>query len=478
MFKIRKVSICSWALVGFIGNLNAQYIHSFDSFQNKYSERSKAYLLNTDQFNFSSGIDSINDLIESGLSRQNEGSFDSLQKATVSSFQNAFPKEDDFDQKADFRLSSSDLLTSSSGFESIDKITADIYDFNLSQSFPWERMLDQINLLLEELSSGDVNCSGFSNFKNSQTINSDTNLNLDFYQYLRSSFDLGILTNRSNETSKLKSPIDDSNKVNGTKPITFGRNSLFYEYPKFSKIYRDKTEYNFNAFASVPFEVVNDDIQEFEHSRQRRKSYSGKFDPDEIYDLEITDFSGGEFAPVEFTETNATIDDDTNESMLTSSSPMKLRLVNGGSGMLSGTSIFGYEFGVGGANWTDSAITFNSNTSRFLTVTNDTSYTYSNDHFVLVGDHGIDAWLGGAYNSWVWNKSGGSITYTFDNSALSSRITLSVVPEPSTYFMTGALFCLLGCNRQTRRSFKLLFAKLFYKLKLKVSCSSIHKRLS
>ena len=341
-------------------------------------------------------------------------------------------------------------------------------------------MLDQINLLLEELSSGDVNWSGFSNFKNSQTIFSDPNLNLDFYQYLRSSFDLGIYTNRSNETSEFKPPSYDSSKVHETKPITFGRNYLFYEYPKFSKIYRDKTEYNFNAFASVPFEVINDDIQEFEHSRQRRKSYSGKFDPNEIYDLEITDFSGGEFAPIEFTETNATIDDDTNESMLTSSSPMKLRLVNGGSGMLSGTSIFGYEFGVGGANWTDSVITFNSNTSpsRFLTVTNDTNYTYSNDHFVLVGDHGIDAWLGGGYNSWVWNKSGDSITYTFDNSALSSRLTVSVVPEPSTYFMTGALFCLLGSNRQTRRSFKLLFAKLFCKLPPKESCSSIHKRLS
>ena len=102
MFKNRKVSICTWALVGFIGNLNAQYIHSFDSFQNKYTEGTKTYLLNTDQFNFSSGIDSINDLIESGLSSQNEGSFDSLQKATVYSFQNAFPKEDNFDQKRIF----------------------------------------------------------------------------------------------------------------------------------------------------------------------------------------------------------------------------------------------------------------------------------------------------------------------------------------------------------------------------------------
>ena len=101
--------------------MNAQYIHSFDSFQIPDTESKKANIPDTDQFNFSSGIDSINDLIESGLSSQNEESFDSLQKATVSSFQNAFPKEDDFDQIADFRLSSSELLTSSSGFESIDK---------------------------------------------------------------------------------------------------------------------------------------------------------------------------------------------------------------------------------------------------------------------------------------------------------------------------------------------------------------------
>ena len=373
---------------------------------------------------------------------------------------------------ADFRLSSSELLTSSSGFESIDKTTADIYDFNLSQSFPWGNMLDPINLLLEEFSSGDVDWSGFSNFKNSQTINSDTNLNLDFYQYLLS-YDLGIYTNRSNETSELESPSHDSSKVHVTKPITFGRNYLFYDYPNFSKIYREKTEYNFNAFASIPFEAVNDDIQEFEHSRQRRKSYSGKFDPSVVYDLELDDFSGGKFTPVVLLDTNATIDDDTNESMLTSSSPMQLRLVKEGSGMLSGTSIFGYEFGVGGANWSN--ITFD---GPFLTPPPNTDYNYSSDHFVFVGTYGIDSWLGGAYNSWNWAKSGDSITYTFDNSALSSRLALSLVPEPSTYFMTGALFCLLGSNRQTRRSLKLLFANLFCKMIPKESCSSIRKRLS
>ena len=128
---------------------------------------------------------------------------------------------------------------------------------------------------------------------------------------------------------------------------------LFYEYPNFSKIYRDNTEYNFNAFASIPFESAKEDFQNNKYSRQRRKSYSGKFDPSVVYDLEITDFSGGQFAPVVLVDTNATINDDTNESMLTSSSPMQLRLVNSGSGMLSGTSIIGYEFGVGGANWSD-----------------------------------------------------------------------------------------------------------------------------
>ena len=49
------------------------------------------------------------------------------------------------------------------------------------------------------------------------------------------------------------------------------------------------------------------------------------------------------------------------------------------------------------------------------------------------------------------------LTYNF------SSLNFSPVPEPSTYFMTGALFCLIGCNRASRRSLKKLLIPILRK---------------
>jgi hypothetical protein len=63
------------------------------------------------------------------------------------------------------------------------------------------------------------------------------------------------------------------------------------------------------------------------------------------------------------------------------------------------------------------------------------------------GHTGIDAWLNGfdGYNQptdlWGVHKDGNELYLTYEF----SNLNFTPVPEPSTYIMTGALFCLIAC---------------------------------
>ena len=54
----------------------------------------------------------------------------------------------------------------------------------------------------------------------------------------------------------------------------------------------------------------------------------------------------------------------------------------------------------------------------------------------------------------------------------------SAVPEPSTYFMTGALFCFIGCNRSSRNTIKIFFSKVFMRWKTKDITEGVQDRIS
>jgi hypothetical protein len=55
---------------------------------------------------------------------------------------------------------------------------------------------------------------------------------------------------------------------------------------------------------------------------------------------------------------------------------------------------------------------------------------------------------------------------------------LSPVPEPSTYFMTGILFCFIGCNRSSRNTIKTFLSKIFMHWKTKDNTEDIQDRIS
>ena len=101
------------------------------------------------------------------------------------------------------------------------------------------------------------------------------------------------------------------------------------------------------------------------------------------------------------------------------------------------------------------------------------------EHFTLTTT-GIDAWLNGfdGYNEptdlWGVYKNGDDfyLTYEFSN------LNFTPVPEPSTYFMTGALFCFIGCNRASRNAFKSLLSKVFIHWKTKDNTEDFQDRIS
>jgi hypothetical protein len=76
--------------------------------------------------------------------------------------------------------------------------------------------------------------------------------------------------------------------------------------------------------------------------------------------------------------------------------------------------------------------------------------------------------------SWSVSNSGNDYYLNYDPNGFK----LSAVPEPSTYFMTGALFCLIGCNRTSRNTLKIFLSKVFMHWKTKVNTEDVQDRIS
>jgi hypothetical protein len=453
MGKKWKVYFYWWFVWGFIGTSNAQYIHSLESFQIQVPDSKKAYFPKTYQDNFLSNNVSIDDLIESGLSSQVKESIDLLPRCSDSRFQNALPKNDDFTQIADFRFSSSKVLSTSSGFESINKITLDIYDFNLSQSFPFVSKFGQINSLLKVPSFFDHIDFSNQNKPIPQIENNMGEVNNENYFY--SSLSQFYFKSSNETTSPSSAQISvkksfKSNKFNPEDASNFVNSKN--NYPTFTFVY-PIPKYFFNVFEENQVTVtdrkdlstinLSSDYTQVTSNRDRRVA----FNPSSTYVWEIQDFNT--YDTFDFDDSDS---GDLNIYIYPTSS---VDTNNDGTSHSTGTSM------VSGYNSSKNDFTLMIQTGNFNVTIDESLWHYVHQDWAKE-------------SSWTSRKV--SDTYYLEYN--SNGFQLSVVPEPSTYFMTGALFCMLGCNRQTRKSFKLLFAKLFYKLKLKVSCSSIRKKVS
>ena len=74
-----------------------------------------------------------------------------------------------------------------------------------------------------------------------------------------------------------------------------------------------------------------------------------------------------------------------------------------------------------------------------------------------------------------WHYGSFDYTRTGDEYKL---IYYSAVPEPSTYFMTGILFCFIGCNRASRNTLKTFLSKVFTHRKTEDKIENVQDRIS
>jgi hypothetical protein len=281
-------------------------------------------------------------------------------------------------------------------------------------------------------------------------------------------------------------PGESSNKQT-TETLSY--NEVLTSYTQYSGITSPSPLVYYNIFETDALEIfttydspfqIDSDLSGSESMgtpslRQRRTSHN--YDSANAYDWEINDFNGSSASndlPLQF-NTNSVID-------ANSSTPFKLNVIAkdgidslavlawghiGGNALIDFADASGFKFLTHDKN--DTSLTTGNVSSSFEIRVTDAA----------TGQTGIDSWLNDPdWHNWgVYAKDTGNtreffLTYDYN------PLNYSAVPEPSTYFMTGALFCLIGCNRSSRNVFNSIVSKAFNHWKTKPKCLDIQKRIS
>jgi hypothetical protein len=291
---------------------------------------------------------------------------------------------------------------------------------------------------------------------------------------------------RNSLISHIKNHGMTSDKVSDKKPTeTLSYQEILTSYPVYSGITSSKPLLYYNIFESdtlgiftafdSPFQIDSDlsgsEPIQTTSLRQRRTYDSGS-----AYDWEINDFDGSSNSnsdPLSFIG-----------SLNAGGTDPKFKLNVIANDGIDSLAVLAWGH-IGGNALNDYSET---NGFKFLSHNkNDTTIGTGNvlGSFELrvtdatTGKTGIDSWLNDpSWHNWgVWAADTGSTReffLTYDYNPLS----YSPVPEPSTYFMTGALFCFIGCNRASRNAFKSLLSTVFKHWKTKDNTEDIQDRIS
>ena len=256
---------------------------------------------------------------------------------------------------------------------------------------------------------------------------------------------------------------------------------LFHDYPQFLPKSNSAPTFYYDIFSSSPFEPVArlennegltteqiiEPVISIQSSRQRRADWvTGT-----TYNWEIDDFTPGADSklnePTNFA-TDPSSGQKFNLSIIANDGIDSLAVLaygmTGGNALNDYTGTSGFNF-LTIAGWGASGDV----TSSFNLTTSGSG-----------GHTGIDAWLNGfdGYNQptdlWGVHKNGNELYLTYEF----SNLNFSPVPEPSTYIMTGALFCLIAYNRESRRSFKKLFSFFYSRHSRKENSTEIENQVS
>jgi hypothetical protein len=278
-----------------------------------------------------------------------------------------------------------------------------------------------------------------------------------------------------------------SGKASDKQPTeTLSYHEILTSYPVYSGITSSKPLVSYNIFESDTLEIftafdspfqIDSDLSGSEpiqttSLRQRRANYNSA----DAYDWEINDFDGS-------SNSNSPIWSFDNSLNAGGTDPkFKLNVIaNDGIDSLA-VLAWGH---IGG-----NALNDYSETNGFKFLSHNKNNTTIGTGNVLgsfelrvtdatTGKTGIDSWLNDpSWHNWgVWAADTGSTReffLTYDYNPLS----YSPVPEPSTYFMTGALFCFIGCNRASRNAFKSMLSTVFKHLKTKDKTEDVQDRIS
>jgi hypothetical protein len=250
-----------------------------------------------------------------------------------------------------------------------------------------------------------------------------------------------------------------SDKASDKQPTeTLSYLEVLTSYPVFSGITSSAPLGYYNIFEANPAESFSSENSSPEKtyavgSRQRRAN----FDSATTYLWEIRDFnsSGSSFDTFTLTDFNASLGTFQLEIV-----PLKSGSIGtGNDGLDTGSTDYGKP--------DNSSNSYNSyaGTSgfHFLNVTGDIIGTPSFN----INSDAISYYLGHWYGDWGYYQDGNDFYLTY-----------SAVPEPSTYFMTGALFCFIGCNRASRNAFKSLLSPVFKHWKTKDNTEDVQDRIS
>ena len=254
-----------------------------------------------------------------------------------------------------------------------------------------------------------------------------------------------------------------SDKVSDKKPTeTLSYNEVLTSYPLFSGITSSTPLAFYNIFEANPTESFSSEESSPEKthaivSRQRRLNYT--------YVWEMTDFADYDKDTVnDYLDLGNWSNGDTLKIVLKplSSGSVAAGTAENGSateGVATNMPVYP-DSGI----WTPSQRTYND----FMKITGVDAPSASSIT--------VDASAMKYYMNWHYGDWGISTTEVSPNHY--DLVYYSAVPEPSTYFMTGALFCFIGCNKASRNAFKSMLSTVFKHLKTKDNTKDVLDRIS
>ena len=468
-------------------NLSAQYVHTFDSFFIKGSTHYEKISPNTSSLNIetlpSLGVISHRAAFLN-LATRNFKVFHHHPCSNPSSLN--LPKVDDL--IIDFRLSSSqetllgDIPDSMAFASDYNPVFRTGLSSLLPSFFPSKNpSLEHVFTLIDKENSwsGD-----FFNFSKNLTFKSNSIGDIARYEFSEITEPLSSFSNFSQDNFSsenwhhIKSQINERDMQIKSQEFLVPE-SLLKRYPVFS-FNEDDPKLIFNIFEENPLiSLDSENLQADENlpvrtSKYRRANYTFEWEiadftstgtNNDYFDFPVNTFSSDDIITIRIKPIiGGTANRDGNGTDLNSSATEEL---NTPKYILDGLA-YNYDSGTGVQKGISPEIWTDAVSGKDWDREWDLMRITGNQPEILIDASAMQYYMNWYYGDWGFTGTGPEY----------NLIYYSAVPEPSTYFMTGILLCLIGCSRQSRQSIKSLWLKALPNQSEKENTCKVKNRLS